>query len=66
MLGVPLLFAISLKFLDCLNDKSEEERVVYKELNSTGTLIQRTTMEALQNICITSDWTYTRRRSATA
>ena len=30
----------------CLNVKSEEERVVYKELNSTGTLIQKTTMEA--------------------
>jgi transposase len=30
---------------DCLNVKSEE-RVVYKELNSTGTLIQKTTMEA--------------------
>jgi hypothetical protein len=28
--------------------KSKEERVVYKELNSTETLIQRTTMEAPQ------------------
>jgi hypothetical protein len=28
--------------------KSSEERVVYKELNSTETLIQRTTMEAPQ------------------
>jgi len=43
--------------MDCLNVKSEEERVVYKELNSTGTLIQRTTMEAPQEtLCITSDW----------
>jgi hypothetical protein len=50
----------------CLNDKSEEERVVYKELNSTGTLIQRTTMEAPQAICITSDWMFTRRPSVTA
>ena len=32
---------------DCLNVKSEE-RVVYKRLNSTGTLIQKTTMEAPQ------------------
>jgi hypothetical protein len=31
-----------------LNVKSEEERVVYNKLNSTGTLIQRTTMEAPQ------------------
>jgi hypothetical protein len=30
----------------CLNAKSSEERVVYKRLNSTGTLIQRTTTEA--------------------
>jgi len=28
--------------------KSSEERVVYKKLNSTETLIQRTTMEAPQ------------------
>jgi hypothetical protein len=35
--------------------KSSEERVVYKELNSTETLIQRTTMEAPQKtVCITS------------
>jgi hypothetical protein len=27
----------------CLNAKSSEERVVYKKLNSRGTLIQRTT-----------------------
>jgi hypothetical protein len=52
--------------MDCLNAKSEEERVEYKELNSTGTLIQKTTMEAPQAICITSDWMFTRRRSATA
>jgi hypothetical protein len=39
--------------IGCLNVKSEEERVVYKELNSTGTLIQRTTMEAPQALCIT-------------
>jgi|SRR5690349_22323900 hypothetical protein len=45
---------------------SEEERVVYKKLNSTATLIQRTTMEAPQQICITSDSTFTRRRSAIA
>src|SRR5437588_7110941 len=32
----------------CLNAKSSEERVVYKKLNSTGTLIQRTTTEAPQ------------------
>jgi len=52
--------------LDCLNVKSEE-RVVYKELNSTGTLIQKTTMEAPhETLCITSDWMFTRRRSATA
>src|SRR5712691_2411445 len=31
---------------NCLNAKSSEERVVYKKLNSTGTLIQRTTTEA--------------------
>jgi len=31
------------QLLDCLNAKSSEERVVYKRLNSTGTLIQRTT-----------------------
>ena len=31
---------------DCLNAKSSEERVVYKMLNSTETLIQRTTMDA--------------------
>src|SRR5512135_1755843 len=30
----------------CLNVKSREERVVYKRLNSTATLNQRTTMEA--------------------
>jgi hypothetical protein len=35
-------------WLDCLNAKSGEERVVYKKLNSTGTLIQRTTTEAPQ------------------
>jgi hypothetical protein len=52
--------------MDCLNAKSEEERVVYKKLNSTGTLIQKATMEAPQTICITSDWMFTRRRSATA
>ena len=53
--------------LDCLNVKSEEERVVYKRLNSTGTLIQKTTMEAPQErLCITSDLMFTRRRSATA
>ena len=52
---------------DCLNAKSEEERVVYKKLNSTGTLIQKTTMEAPhETLCITSDWMFTRRRSATA
>jgi hypothetical protein len=51
---------------DCLNVKSEE-RVVYKELNSTGTLIQKTTMEAPhETLCITSDWMFTRRRLATA
>src|SRR5216683_2048294 len=32
----------------CLNAKSSEERVVYKRLNSTRTLIQRTTTEAPQ------------------
>jgi hypothetical protein len=32
----------------CLNAKSSEERVVYKRLNSMGTLIQRTTTEAPQ------------------
>src|SRR5262249_35120274 len=49
---------------DCLNVKSEE-RVVYKRLNSTGTLIQKTTMEAPhETLCITSDWMFTRRRSA--
>src|SRR5438128_4001614 len=32
----------------CLNAKSSEERVVYKRLNSTGTLIQTTTTEAPQ------------------
>src|SRR5260370_15601789 len=32
----------------CLNAKSSEEHVVYKKLNSTGTLIQRTTTEAPQ------------------
>jgi hypothetical protein len=32
----------------CLNAKSSEERVVYKKLNSTGTLIERTTTEAPQ------------------
>jgi transposase len=48
-----------------LNDKSSEERVVYKKLNSTGTLIQNTTMEAPQwTVCITSGWMFTRRRSA--
>jgi len=31
-----------------LNAKSNEERVVYKELNSRETLIQRTTTEAPQ------------------
>jgi hypothetical protein len=50
----------------CLNAKSGEERVVYKRLNSTGTLIQRTTTEAPQRtLCITSGWMFTRRRSAT-
>src|SRR5712692_2833694 len=34
--------------MDCLNAKSSEERVVYKRLNSTGTLIQTTTTEAPQ------------------
>src|SRR6266567_5875099 len=34
--------------VSCLNAKSSEERVVYKRLNSTGTLIQRTTTEAPQ------------------
>jgi hypothetical protein len=29
----------------CLNAKSSEERVVYKKLNSTGTLIQRATTD---------------------
>src|SRR5207245_428342 len=38
--------------------------MMYKKLNSTGTLIQRTTMEAPQEICITSGSTFTRRRSA--
>ena len=52
---------------DCLNVKSEEERVVYKGLNSTETLIQKTTMEAPhETLCITSDWMFTIRRSATA
>ena len=46
--------------------KSREERVVYKKLNSTVTLIQRTTMEASQEICITSGSTFTRKRSVTA
>src|SRR5437016_1636043 len=47
----------------CLNVKSEE-RVVYKKLNSAGTLIQKTTMEAPhETLCITSDWMFTRRRS---
>ena len=51
---------------DCLNVKSEE-RVVYKRLNSTATLIQKTTREAPhETLCITSDWMFTRRRSATA
>src|SRR5207244_2057514 len=36
------------QILGCLNAKSSEERVVYKRLNSTGTLIQRTTTEAPQ------------------
>ena len=53
------------KLPNCLNVKSEE-RVVYKRLNSTGTLIQKTTKEAPQALCITSDWMFTRRRSATA
>ncbi len=36
-----------------LASKSSEERVVYKRLNSTGTLIQRTTTEAPQRtLCI--------------
>ncbi len=38
----------------------------YKELDTTGTLIQKTTMEAPQALCITSDWIFTRKRSATA
>jgi hypothetical protein len=46
--------------------KSSEERVVYKKLNSTETLIQRTTMEAPQQICITLGSTFTSRQSATA
>jgi hypothetical protein len=33
-------------WVNCLNAKSGEERVAYKKLNSTGTLIQRTTTEA--------------------
>ena len=38
--------------------------MVYKKLNSTGTLIQRTTTEAPQGtLCITSGWMFTRRRS---
>src|ERR1700674_4678456 len=54
-------------FTYCLNAKSSEERVVYKRLNSTGTLIQRTNTEAPQvTLCITSGWMFTRRRSATA
>src|SRR6202162_3327361 len=49
----------------CLNAKSSEERVVYKKLNSTETLIQRTTTEAPQwTLCITSSWMFTRRRSS--
>jgi len=52
---------------DCLNVSQSEERVVYKKLNSTGTLIQTTTKEAPhETLCITSDWMFTRRRSATA
>src|SRR5438105_8429370 len=42
------LVIIAAKLPDCLNAKSSEERVVYKKLNSTGTLIQRTTTEAPQ------------------
>jgi len=34
------------RLLDCLNVKSSEERVVYKRLNSTETLTQKTTTEA--------------------
>jgi hypothetical protein len=50
----------------CLNVKSEE-RVVYKNAELNGTLIQKTTMEAPhETLCITSDWMFTRRRSATA
>ena len=43
-----------------------EEHVVLHRLNSAATLIQRTTTEAPRDICITSDWTYIRRRSTTA
>jgi hypothetical protein len=50
-----------------LRRQSSEERVVYKRLNSTGTLIQRTTTEGPQRtLCITSGWMFTRRRYATA
>jgi hypothetical protein len=41
----PLVPFISRGLFEC---KSREERVVYKKLNSTETLIQRTTMEAPQ------------------
>ena len=58
----PAVSAAGMTFrVDCLNVSQSEERVVYKKLNSTGTLIQKTTREAPHGtLCITSDWMFTR------
>src|SRR2546426_4104770 len=51
---------------NCLNAKSSEERVVYKKLNSTNVDSENNHGGSSKDICITSDWMFTRRRSATA
>src|ERR1700683_3522356 len=51
---------------DCLNVKSEEEHEVLQKAELSARLIQRTTSEAPQRLCTTSDLTFTTRRSATA
>jgi hypothetical protein len=44
----------------------EEEHEVLQEAELSGTLIQRTTSEAPQRLCTSSDWMYTRRALAIA
>ena len=50
----------------CVHQESKRSTRCYKKLNSAPKLIQRTTSEAPQRLCISSDSMYTRRRSAIA